>query len=131
MSHTKEVVAKEKAVAENRASSYQSVRPRVDIHEDKEGVTLLADIPGVSREALDIQIDNEILSIDGKVELPLPNSAKAGYAGNQTARYQRSFSLSKELDGEQVEATLKDGVLALRIHKRQEFKPRKIEIRTA
>jgi HSP20 family molecular chaperone IbpA len=131
MSHQQEVVTKEKAVAEKRTSSYQSVRPSVDIHEDKEGVTLLADIPGVSREALDIQIDNEILSIDGRVELPVPNGAKAGYAGNQTTRYQRSFSLSKELDGEQVEATLKDGVLALRIPKRQEFKPRKIEIRSA
>ncbi|MEJ2619081.1 MAG: Hsp20/alpha crystallin family protein [Candidatus Thiodiazotropha sp.] len=128
MSHTQEVVAKEKSVEENRASSYQSVRPSVDIHEDKEGVTLLADIPGVSREALDIQIDNEILSIDGRVELALQNSAKAGH---QATRYQRSFSLSKELDGEQVEATLKDGVLALRIAKRQEFKPRKVEIRTA
>jgi HSP20 family protein len=131
MSHTQEVVAKEKSVEENRASSYQSVRPSVDIHEDREGVTLLADIPGVSREALDIQIDNEILSIDGRVERAVPNGAKAGYAGHQATRYQRSFSLSKELDGEQVEATLKDGVLALRIPKRQEFKPRKIEIRTA
>ncbi|ODB85746.1 heat-shock protein [Candidatus Thiodiazotropha endoloripes] len=131
MSHQAEVVAKEKAVAEKRASAYQSVRPNVDIHEDKEGITLLADIPGVSREALDIQIDNEILSIDGRVELPLPNGAKADYAGNQTTRFQRSFCLSKELDGEQVEATLKDGVLALRIPKRQEFTPRKIEIRTA
>jgi HSP20 family molecular chaperone IbpA len=131
MSQHQEVVTKEKSVADKRASSYRSVRPKVDLHEDKEGITLLADLPGVSQEALDIQIDNEILSIDGTVELAVPNGAKAGYSGNQATHYQRSFSLSKELDGEQVEATLKDGVLALRIPKRQEFKPRKIEIRTA
>ena len=55
---------------------------------------------------------------------------EALYADVRSTRYQRSFSLSSELDGNKVEASLKDGVLTLRIPKREQYKPRKIEVRT-
>jgi HSP20 family molecular chaperone IbpA len=131
MSQQKEIVKEESQRMEKRTNSYKSVSPHVDIFEDNHGITLIADLPGVSSEDLDLQIDNEILSIEGAVELPRPQCAGEGYAGLHTTRYLRSFSLSKELDGNQVEATLKDGVLALHIPKRQECQPRKIEIRSS
>jgi HSP20 family protein len=130
MSQQKEIVRQESNSQRKANSSYKSVMPKVDILEDKHGITLIADLPGVPKEALDIQIDNEILSIDGAVEIPHPSGATKGYAGLYATRYQRSFSLSNELDSEHVEATLKEGVLALRIPKRKEFQPRKIEIRS-
>ncbi|MES9854613.1 MAG: Hsp20/alpha crystallin family protein [Candidatus Thiodiazotropha sp. L084R] len=130
MSQQKEAVRNTESRQEALTKSYQSIRPKVDILEDKNGITLVADLPGVSRERLDIEIDNEILSIDGEVVLPVTNSAEDGSTGLPATRFQRSFSLSKELDGEQIEASLKDGVLAMKIPKRQEFKARKIEIRT-
>jgi HSP20 family molecular chaperone IbpA len=130
MSQHKEDIKKESQKQEKRTNSYKSVVPHVDIFEDNNGITLIADLPGVSSEGLDLQIDNEILSIDGAVELPRPQGAEEGYAGRYATCYQRSFSLSKEVDGNQAEATLKDGVLALHIPKRQEYQPRKIEIRS-
>ncbi|MES9831715.1 MAG: Hsp20/alpha crystallin family protein [Candidatus Thiodiazotropha sp. DIVDIV] len=130
MSQQKEAVRNPESRQEALAKSYQSIRPKVDILEDKNGITLVADLPGVSRERLDIEIDNEILSIDGEVVLPVTSSGEDGSTRTPATRYQRSFSLSKELDGEQIEASLKDGVLAMKIPKRQEFKARKIEIRT-
>ncbi|MET0044833.1 MAG: Hsp20/alpha crystallin family protein [Candidatus Thiodiazotropha sp. 6PLUC3] len=130
MTQQKEVVRQTQTSQATRANSYKSVRPKVDIFEDSNGITLVADIPGVAKERLDIEIDNEILSIDGEVQLPLPDSIKEGNAGLHASRYQRSFSLSKELDGEQIDASLNDGVLVMKIPKRQEFKAKKIEIRT-
>jgi HSP20 family molecular chaperone IbpA len=131
MSQLKEMIKQDKQSQATTAKSYKSIRPNVDIFEDKSGITLKADLPGVPKERLDIQIDNEILSIDGAVEIATLKSQKETEAIFEETRYQRSFSLGRELDIEQVEAMLQDGVLALRIPKRQEYQPRKIEIRTA
>jgi HSP20 family protein len=107
----------------------QSMRPAVDIFEDDTGITVLADMPGVSKDQLDIQIDSDSLSIVGNVKIPLPKNMDALYADVRATRYQRSFSLSRELDADNVDATLKNGVLTVRIPKREEHKPRRIEVR--
>lgn len=105
-----------------------AIRPAVDIFEDETGITLLADMPGVSKERLEVTIDGDSLSIVGTVAIDLPESMDALYADVQTTRYQRSFSLSRELDGENVDAHLKDGLLTLRIPKKEEHRPRKITV---
>ncbi|MGD8909155.1 MAG: Hsp20/alpha crystallin family protein [Chromatiales bacterium] len=107
------------------------IRPAVDIFEDDTGITVQADLPGVSRERLDVQIDRDNLAIEGKAKIPMPEGLEAIYADVQSTRYQRSFTLSHELDGEKAEASLKDGVLTLRIPKREQFQPRKIEVSLA
>jgi len=108
----------------------QPMRMPVDIFEDETGITVLADMPGVSRERLDMQIDNNTLSIQGKTEVTVPDGMEALYADVRSTLFQRSFALSSELDGSKADASLKDGVLALRIPKREEHKARKIEVRT-
>ena len=96
---------------------------------DDTGITVHADMPGVSKDRLDIRIDSDSLSISGDINIPLPENMDALYADVRAKRYQRSFSLSRELDGDNIDASLKDGVLSLRIPKREEHKPRKIEVR--
>ena len=105
------------------------IRPLVDIYEDDSGITLLADMPGVSKDRLDIQIDKATLSIEGEAEISMPEGMEALYADIRSTHYQRSFSLSSELDGEGASANLKDGVLTLQIPKRAQYQPRKIEVR--
>jgi HSP20 family molecular chaperone IbpA len=102
--------------------------PAVDIFEDESGITLQADMPGVSKEKLDIRIDGDSLTIMGDVEIPVPENMDALYADVCSTRYRRSFSLSRELDADKVSAILKEGVLTLRIPKREEHRPRKIEV---
>ena len=109
----------------------RTIRPPVDIFEDGSGITVQADMPGVSKDRLDIQIDKDSLSIEGRAELSMPEGMEPLYADVRSTLYRRSFSLSGELDGERVDARLKDGVLTLHIPKREQFKPRKIEVRTA
>jgi HSP20 family molecular chaperone IbpA len=104
--------------------------PAVDIFEDAEGITLQAELPGVSRERLNVQADRNNLLIEGDVVIDMPAGMQALYADVHATKYRRSFALSGELETERIEATLNDGVLALRIPKRAEFRPRKIEVRS-
>jgi HSP20 family protein len=102
------------------------LRPAVDIYEDAEGVTLYADTPGVSKERLSVHVDGETLLLEGTLERA--NGSPSRAAQNAGTRYRRSFALSRDLDPDQIEARVKDGVLTLRIPKRAEVRPRKIEI---
>ena len=106
------------------------MQPAVDICEDTDGISLWVDMPGVSRERLDIQVDRDTLVIEGHAQIDTPEGIKPIYADVRSTRYRRSFALSSELDTDQIEATMVDGVLNLRIHKRAESKPRKIEVAT-
>lgn len=128
MNRSKEITKPDAQPQQRRERLQRSIRPDVDIFEDEIGITLMADLPGVTKEGLDIQLDKETLSIDGKVQIDMPETMQAVYADVNVTRYQRSFALSSELDGDKVEASLKDGVLSLRIPKREQYQPRKIEI---
>ncbi|QSA98629.1 Hsp20/alpha crystallin family protein [Methylococcus sp. EFPC2] len=125
----KEIVENPKPAAES-ADTRPILQPPVDISEDAEGITLIADIPGVSKESLNIQVDNDTLVIEGEVHIDAPADIKPLYADVRSTRYRRSFALSSELETGNIEASLKDGVLTLRIHKRPETRPRKIEVTT-
>ena len=105
-----------------------AMAPRVDVIEDEKGITLYADLPGVSRDALDIQIEGDSLTIQGQVTAATPDAMEAAYAEVRVPRYRRSFTLSRELDGGRIEAQLKDGVLRLWIPKQEHAQPRKISI---
>ncbi len=107
----------------------QIVRPAVDIFEDESGITVHADMPGVSKERLNVKVEGDTLTIDGVADIPMPEGMEPLYAEVRATHYQRSFTLSPEMDVDQVDASLKNGVLTLRIPKREEHKPRKIEVK--
>jgi len=105
------------------------LRPPVDIYEDADGITLMADMPGVSRDRLTIEVDKDMLLVEGDARIDMPEGMDALYADVRSNRYRRSFTLSGELETGQIDASLKDGVLNVRIPKRAEVRPRKIEVR--
>ena len=104
------------------------LRPLVDIYEDAGGITLKADLPGVSRERLDVQVDGDTLTLQGEVAIGMPEDMEATYADVNAMRYRRSFTLSRELETDQINAEIKNGELTLSVPKRAELQPRKIEI---
>lgn len=108
-----------------------SMRPLTDIHETSEGVTLYMDLPGVSKETLDIDIDNNVLTIKGPVNLHTPVELKPSYMELHSGNFERRFTLGEELDSGKIEAVLKDGELKLTIPHLEQHKPRKIEIKVA
>ncbi len=102
--------------------------PAVDVFEDTNGITLLADMPGVSKEQLELKVEGEALLIEGGVQQHTPDGLEALYAEVRVPRYRRSFTLSRELDTTRIEANLKDGVLSLRIPKQAHMQPRRITV---
>lgn len=113
----------------NGSADTRPVAPAVDIFEDAAGITLLADMPGVSRDSLDVRLDGDALAVEGRVELQLPEDMRAVWAEVQAPRFRRVFTLSRELDPARIEANLKDGVLQLRIPKHAQAQARRIEVR--
>ena len=123
----KDVTTRESGVAQQNEPE-TVLRPPVDVFEDAKGITLRVDMPGVSKEHLNIQVDKESLTVEGDARIEMPDDMEALYADIRSTRYRRSFGLSGELDTGGIEASLKDGVLSLRIPKRAEVRPRKIEV---
>jgi HSP20 family protein len=105
------------------------LRPPVDVFEDAEGITLVTDMPGVDKDRLNLQVDKDSLIIEGDAQIEMPEGMEALYADVHSTRYRRSFALSSELETNGIEASIKDGVLRVRIPKRAEVRPRKIEVR--
>jgi len=114
---------------ERTAENLAALLPPVDIYEDETGFTLTADLPGVSKDRLGVKVNGDNLLIEGEVSVPAPQGMELLYAEVPASTYRRSFTLSRELDASKIEASLKDGVLKLRIPKTEEARPRKIEIK--
>jgi HSP20 family molecular chaperone IbpA len=114
-----------------RSSAPESVlRPPVDIHETADDITLHADMPGVSKERLDIRVEGTNLLIQGEIGIAPQEQMAAMYADVRATAYRRSFVLSNELDTDRIQANLKDGLLTVRIPKRAEVRPRRIEVQS-
>ena len=103
--------------------------PPTDVIEDAEGITLYADLPGVPKDKLSLQVEADTLTIEGTVALDLPEGIESSHAEVGLPRYRRVFTLSRELDAGKVSAELTHGVLKLRIPKAEHAQPRKVEIK--
>jgi HSP20 family molecular chaperone IbpA len=115
--------------ASQSAREDASLYPPVDVIEDAAGITLYADLPGVPKEHLHIHVEAETLSIEAEVALDMPTGIESTHAEVALPRYRRVFTLSKELDTEQVAAEFDKGVLTLRIPKVAHAQPKKVQIR--
>ena len=131
MATQQQVTTSETAAKASSREDEFAIRPAVDIFEDAHGIMVVAEMPGVSRERLNVEADRNNLVIEGEAVIDMPAGMEAVYADVQSTRYARSFVLSGELETDAIDAQLKDGVLTIRIPKRREFRPRKIEVRTA
>jgi len=101
--------------------------PAVDIFETPEGLTVVADLPGVERNALDIHVADGILTIEGKTAHAAPGTPVAREF--ELLNFFRQFELPEEVDAGRISAELKHGVLTLKLPKKAAAQPRKIEVR--
>ena len=103
-------------------------RPDVDIVEQKDAFLVSADLPGVDERAIEVRLENGLLSIDAPSG-PGPDRAWTPiHAEYRTGGYHREFALSDAIDVNAIEAKLVDGVLRLRLPKRSEARPRQIAV---
>jgi len=103
----------------------QYISPSVDIFETDEGLTLVADMPGLDDDSLDVTIDQGVLTIQGNAPAGSGDYHHREFA---MAGYWRQFLLSDNFDAEQAEANIKQGVMTLKIPKAEKAKPKRIEV---
>ncbi|MBN8548574.1 MAG: Hsp20/alpha crystallin family protein, partial [Deltaproteobacteria bacterium] len=96
-----------------RAFPERTSVPPADIFETKEGIELLLDLPGVKDEGLDINFEKNTLSITAKVFAAAKEGYQLGHGERPADVFKRSFALSKDLNVDKAEASLKDGVLKI------------------
>ncbi|MBW2702526.1 MAG: Hsp20/alpha crystallin family protein [Deltaproteobacteria bacterium] len=101
--------------------------PEVDISESEEGLVLYADMPGVTKENLDIDIREGVLTVTGTVE-PERDNLRLVHGEYEIGGFQRRFTMGEKIDQEKIEAKLENGVLQLTLPKAEAHKPRKITI---
>ncbi len=122
---------KQEVVGQSSAEQTRSTKfytPITDIHESKEKLVLLADMPGVKQDGVDITLEQNILTIYGHVEQPKLPGYKLTYAEYGVGSYKRVFALSNEIDREGIQASVKNGVLKLVLPKNKRAMPRKIAV---
>ena len=117
------------ATTEGTRNRERSTAPAVDIYETPEGLVVMADLPGVARDDLDVRVDNNVLTIRGV-------SRHAGSGDPVRREYElidffRQFELGEKIDQSRISAELKQGVLTLDLPKAEEAKPKQIAVKVA
>jgi HSP20 family molecular chaperone IbpA len=128
MDRSQEIVKQEEKNIEKTKELYEAT-PAVDIYENEDEILIYADMPGVVKDDISVDIDNGTLSISGVRKLSVTGSVT--YEEFSDVEYVRNFSVPQTIDVEKVEAELKNGVLRLHLPKSEAAKPRQIEIKTA
>ena len=107
-----------------------SFRPNVDIHEDQDYVYLAADLPGVLKKDIQLKIEEGVLTLSGSKETKQDDSKSHFYRfERQGGSFERQFNLSDKVDPNQIEADFKEGVLTVRLAKKEEAKPKVIDVK--
>lgn len=108
-----------------------ALAPAVDIVESDDGITLLADMPGVSKDRLTVKVDGESLTIEGRAQIDVPENIELLHSEVRSPYFRRTFTLSRDLDPAKIEASLKNGVLQMHIPKSEQARPKRIEVQVA
>jgi HSP20 family protein len=105
----------------------RTITPPVDIYETDKTYVLIADMPGVPPDGLEVVAEGDELIVRGRVERP---AQTPDYQEFELGDYYRAFSLTEDLDAGGITATLRDGVLRIEIPKSPRMQPKKIPVRT-
>ena len=126
MSEKTDLVRKEESLPE-RSREIPTMAPLVDIYENDDEILLHADMPGVDRKDVTVNIDNGQLALGGVRKVETTGATQWEEFGD--VEFQRTFSVPQTIDMERVNAELQEGVLCLHLPKSEEAKPRQIEIK--
>ncbi|RME61613.1 MAG: Hsp20/alpha crystallin family protein [Alphaproteobacteria bacterium] len=105
-------------------------RPNTDIYETADHVVLVADMPGVSPQDVDVTLERQVLTIRGRLHAERPSGYRPIYAEYGEGDFERVFTLSQEIDRDRIEARHNNGTLVLKLPKADAAKTKKIAIKT-
>ncbi len=125
----KELQKISKKEVEETTNNCRYYTPEVDIYEEKENIVLFVDMPGVKKENVNINLDNDVLTISGNIDQGKYEGMKPLYAEYNIGNYYRRFTLSDEINKDKIQANMDKGALKLILPKSEKVKPREIQIK--
>jgi HSP20 family protein len=132
MATNQELQVQQKRELENKEEATTPTRvfaPIADIYETNDALTVILEMPGVEKNNVDIRVEDDILRVNGQLDLSKYKGLLPLYTEYNIGNYARNFRLSNRIDQNKIAAELKDGVLWLTLPKAEEAKPRTIEIK--
>jgi HSP20 family protein len=102
--------------------------PVADIFETDEALTLELEMPGVAKDRVEVRVENDVLTIEGRIDFGAYENLRPLYTEYNVGNYARTFQLSSKIDQDGISAALKDGVMTLVLPKVERAKPRKIQV---
>ena len=108
--------------------SWRTYLPVTDIFETDQALTVVLEMPGVDKDAVEVSVEDDILTIDGRIDYSKYEGLQPVYTEYNVGHYARSFQLSSKIEQGNISAELKDGVMTLVLPKAEKAKPRKIKI---
>jgi HSP20 family protein len=132
MADQQELAVREKrelAAREEKTAPGRFYVPYTDVYETDDALTLVMEMPGVDREAVEIELKEDVLRVEGKIDSSKYEGMEPVYTEYNVGHYARSFALSDRVDQEHIGAQLEDGVLTLTLPKVAEARPRRIALK--
>jgi HSP20 family protein len=114
--------------AQERTEAGRFFSPYSDIHETDRAVIVSMEVPGVGKDAIDIQLDKGVLTVKGTVDATKYDSLRPIYSEYNVGNFVRTFSVSPKIDASGISATVTDGVLSIELPKAKEALARRIAV---
>ena len=133
MEQMKELVQKEKEKVvgtEERTRNVRYYKPEVDIYETPTEIVIVADVSGVDQQSVDIDLKNDILTIEAKINPDMFEGLTPLYSEYKVGHYFRKFALDTTISQQNIQARLQNGVLQIHLPKSERAIPRKVTIQT-
>jgi len=126
-----ELQAQHKREVEKKQESTMPVRdfvPVTDIFETEQALTVVLEMPGVSKESVGVGVENDVITITGRIDSSKYEGLQPLYTEYNIGNYSRSFQISSKIEQEGIQAELKDGVMTLVLPKAEKAMPRRISV---
>jgi HSP20 family molecular chaperone IbpA len=131
MASQQELQVQQKREVEKKQESTISSRaflPITDIFESDQALTVILEMPGVDKKNVDVSVENDILTIEGRIDYSKYEGLQPVYTEYNIGHYVRTFQISSKIEQGEISAELKDGVMTLVLPKAEKAKPRKIKV---
>lgn len=131
MADSQEVQVQRKREVDKAEESTRPTRafmPSTDIFETEEALNVVLEMPGVSRDNVDINVEDGVLTVEGRIDFQKYEGLRPVYSEYNVGPYRRSFRVSSQVDQDRISAEMTDGVISLTLPKAEKAKPRRIKV---
>jgi len=131
MSDTQELQVQQKREVDKKTEGMTPGRafmPVTDIFETPEALTVVLEMPGVDRNSIEANVEDDVVTIEGRIDFTKYEGMQPVYTEYNVGHYARSFEISNKIDQSKISAQMKDGVVTIVLPKAEQAKPRKIQV---